>query len=262
MKTTAQKWILAAGALLLLAAGCAHVPEGAGNDPSDPWEKLNRQTYAFNSTVDTYVVRPLAKGYMFLLPDRARESVTNVFTNLGEPANALNNALQGKGERAAQSIFRFLINTSFGLGGLFDVAGKTTGLSVVKEDFGQTLGVWGVPSGPYLVLPLLGPSSVRDTAGLGADYLTYPLTYVDDPWASWGLYALDAVDIRANMMPATDLLEKSIDPYAMARGAYLSMRRNAIYDGNPPMDDEDWDDSEDQAAAGASHPEQSSAAKE
>lgn len=261
MKTTARKWILTVGALLL-AAGCAHVPESAGSDPTDPWEKLNRQTYAFNTVVDTYLVRPLAKGYMFVLPEAARESVTNVFTNLGEPSNALNNALQGKGKRAAQSVFRFLINTSFGLGGLFDVAGKTTGLSVVKEDFGQTLGVWGIPSGPYFVLPLLGPSSVRDTAGLGADYFTYPLTYMDDRGASWGLYAIDAVDIRANMMPATDLLEKSIDPYAMARGAYLSMRRNAMYDGNPPMDDEDWDGSEDQSATSADSSAKTSTAKE
>lgn len=248
MKTTVTKLALAVGAAALLV-GCAQVPPGAGSDPTDPWEKVNRQTYAFNTTVDTYLIRPVAKGYTFLMPDKARESVTNFFTNLGEPSNALNNALQGKGERAGQSVFRFLINTTFGLGGLFDVAGQTTGIAVAKEDFGQTLGVWGVPAGPYFVLPFLGPSSVRDTAGLAGDYATYPLTYLDNEWVSWGLYGAYAINTRANLIPATDLLAKSIDPYAMARGAYLSMRRNAVYDGNPPLDDDDWDADDDSAAA-------------
>ena len=195
MKTTVTKLALAVGAAALLV-GCAQVPPGAGSDPTDPWEKVNRQTYAFNTTVDTYLIRPVAKGYTFLVPDKARESI-----------------------------------------------------AVAKEDFGQTLGVWGVPAGPYFVLPFLGPSSVRDTAGLAGDYGTYPLTYLDNEWVSWGLYGAYAINTRANLIPATDLLAKSIDPYAMARGAYLSMRRNAVYDGNPPLDDDDWDADDDSAAA-------------
>ena len=136
-------------------AGCASVPDNAGQDPSDPWEKLNRNTFAFNQKVDTYLIRPAAKGYEFVVPEYARERIGNIYGNLNEPANVLNNALQGKGEGALVSLFRLMINTTLGLGGMYDVAGTAANQPARREDFGQTLAVWGVGNGPYFVIPFL-----------------------------------------------------------------------------------------------------------
>lgn len=228
--------LAATGVVLLLLSGCAQIPENSGNDPVDPWETMNRHTYAFNDTLDTYVARPIAKGYERVVPKDVREGVGNVFTNLEEPYNALNNTLQGKGEGALVSVFRFLINTTLGVGGIFDVAGKVGGQPERNEDFGQTLAVWGVPQGPYFVIPFLGPSTVRDAAAKPVGYFSAPMTYVPNDaigWGSWGVYA---VDLRAKLLPATDLLKDAVDPYLMAREAYLSTRKNAVYDGNPPFE--------------------------
>ena len=220
----------------LFVTGCTSVPPDAGSMPSDPWEKLNRQTYAFNQTVDSYVLEPVARGYTKIVPEPAREGVGNFFGNLREPRNVLNNSLQGKGEGALVSVFRFLINTSFGLGGIFDVAGEVGGQPERPEDFGQTLAVGGTPNGPYFVVPCLGPSTVRDAGGLAVDWGTSPVTYLENDLVSWGMWGLDGVDFRAKMLPATDLLKSAVDPYIMAREGYLSTRRNAVYDGNPPLD--------------------------
>lgn len=227
-------------------AGCVSVPENAGEDPSDPWETMNRNTFAFNQKVDTYVLKPIAKGYEYVVPEYARERIGNVYVNLNEPANALNNALQGKAEGALVSLFRLMINTTLGLGGMYDVAGITANQPTRREDFGQTLAVWGVGNGPYFVIPFLGPSTVRDTAGFGVDYLTAPQTWLDGGWAEWAAWGVLAVDYRLRMMPATDLLEDAIDPYLMAREAYLGARRNAVYDGNPPLDfpEDEFEDEE------------------
>ncbi len=223
---------LAAAAIL---AGCAEVPQGAGENPADPWEKMNRQTNAFNYIVDTYTVRPVAKAYIKVVPQGARDSVNNVFENMGEPKNALNNALQGKGERTLASVFRFLINTSFGLGGLFDVAGSVGNQPVCKEDFGQTLRVWGVPQGPYVVLPFLGPSTVTDAAGSAVGWYTEPFAYAENDYVKWGWTAADLFNLRVQMMPLTDGLRDAVDPYVMAREGYLAHRTNVQYDGNPPV---------------------------
>lgn len=225
----------AVAALTLFMVGCASVPEDAGQNPNDPWEKLNRQTYAMNTVLDDYLLQPVAKGYTKVIPQVVRNRVTGVFSNLGEPSNALNNALQGKAEGAFVSVFRLLINTTFGLGGMFDVAGEVGGQAERSEDFGQTLQVWGVPTGPYFVIPFLGPSTVTDASGLVVDYFSEPMTYVDDDKISWGAWVVYGVDFRARMLPATDLLKGAVDPYIMAREAYLSNRRNAVYDGNPPL---------------------------
>lgn len=242
----------AAGALLL--AGCASVTDNAGQNPNDPWEKMNRQTFVMNAAIDEYFARPIAKGYIWLVPQWGRDRVSGVFSNLGEPANALNNALQGKGEGAAVSVFRLLINTTFGLGGMFDVAGSVGGQAERSEDFGQTLQVWGVPTGPYFVIPFLGPSTVTDASGRVVGYFTSPMTYVDDDVVSWSAWGVAALDMRAKMMPATDLLRDAVDPYVMAREAYLSNRRNAVYDGEPPLTltpDEFEDEDEDAAKPAA-----------
>ncbi|MDR3898731.1 MAG: VacJ family lipoprotein [Duodenibacillus sp.] len=231
----------AKGALLGLAAalalaGCAQIPEGAGSDPHDPWEKMNRNTFAFNQKFDSLVLRPIAKGYQWAVPQVMRDSVGNVFVNLGEPSNILNNALQGKGEGALASLFRLMINTTLGVGGLFDVAGKAGNQPERAEDFGQTLAVWGVGSGPYFVIPFVGPSSVRDASGLVVDYFSEPMTYADEGAVEWGLWGLKVVDLRERLLPATDLLKGAVDPYLMAREAYLANRQNAVYDGNPPLE--------------------------
>lgn len=268
MKTLRRHTCLALCIAAALTAGCAQIPENAGTDPSDPWEKMNRQTYAFNDKVDTYVMRPIAKGYEAVVPETARESIHNVFVNLGEPANIMNNALQGKGEGALASLFRLLINTTLGVGGLFDVAGVHGGQPVRSEDFGQTLGVWGVGDGPYFVIPFLGPSSVRDTAGLGVGYFSQPQTYTDGGWIEWGAWGMYAVDARARLLPATDLLKEAVDPYVMAREAYLSNRKNAVWDGNPPFEfpedefedlDEEQDADPQQPAAGGDQNKQAGA---
>ncbi len=242
---TLQKILLGLAAAAALS-GCVSVPDNAGEDPSDPWEKLNRNTFAFNQKMDTYVLRPIAKGYEFVVPEYVRSRIGNIYVNLGEPSNAINNALQGKGESALVSLFRLMINTTLGLGGMYDVAGAAANQPVRKEDFGQTLAVWGVGSGPYFVIPFLGPSTVRDTGSLAVDYVTAPQTWLDGGWVEWGAWGVLAVDYRLRMMPATDLLKGAIDPYLMAREAYLGNRRNAIYDGNPPLEDFPEDEFEDE----------------
>lgn len=227
---------LAGAAAVLAVAGCAQIPEGAGNDPQDPWETLNRHTFAFNQKFDSVVLRPIAKGYQWAVPQVMRDSIGNVFVNLGEPSNILNNALQGKGEGALVSMFRLMINTTLGVGGLFDVAGVAANQPERSEDFGQTLAVWGVGEGPYFVIPFLGPSTVRDAGGLVVDYFSEPMTYADNDWVEWGLWGVKVVSVREKLLPATDLLKGAVDPYLMAREAYLSNRRNAVYDGNPPLE--------------------------
>ena len=137
--------VLCAAAFLV---GCAQIPPGAGENPDDPWEKLNRNTAAFNDTVDEYVMEPVARGYRSAVPNPVREGISNVFSNLGEPKNFLNNALQGNLDGAAASLYRLIVNTVFGLGGIFDVAGTVAGVAPREQGFGTTLGVWGVPSGP------------------------------------------------------------------------------------------------------------------
>ena len=152
---TLPKFALVLAAVASLA-GCVSVPDNAGQDPSDPWETMNRNTFAFNQKLDTYVYRPVAKGYEFVVPEYARERIGNIYVNLNEPANAINNALQGKGEGALVSLFRLMINTTLGLGGMYDVAGTAANQPTRREDFGQTLAVWGVGNGPYFVIPFLG----------------------------------------------------------------------------------------------------------
>ena len=149
----------AAAAVLL--AGCAQVPPNAGENPSDPYERVNRNIYAFNDSIDRAVFRPVAETYVEWTPEWVRTRVSNVVDNLGDPGNAVNNTLQGKVDRGIESLMRFLVNSTFGIAGIFDVADEI-GLKRHSEDFGQTLGVWGVGSGSYLVLPILGPSSTRD----------------------------------------------------------------------------------------------------
>ena len=212
-------------------AGCA-----TGAKPRDPFEGLNRKVYAFNETVDKAVLKPVAKGYVTVVPALARKGVTNFFSNLGMVVTTLNDALQLKGTKVPVDFARFTTNVVFGLGGLIDVASELN-IESRNEDFGQTLGHWGVNSGPYLVIPLLGPSSVRDASGLVVDVFASPLVYVEDgePRLMWGLFALDIIDSRANLLHAETFLDTAaIDRYSFLRDTYLQRREYLVHDGNPP----------------------------
>ncbi len=237
--------LLAMLAQLLLLTGCAST---SGNlEMSDPLERYNRVMYSFNEKIDTYAMKPVARGYQAITPDFVDKGVTNFFNNLDDVTTLINNLLQFKAEAALSDLGRITINTSLGLFGLVDVA---TAFNLTKndEDFGQTLGYWGVAPGPYIVLPFWGPSTLRDSLGLGGDYFTEPYTYVSDQQTRYGLFALEVIDTRADLLSASRILEQStFDPYAFLRDAYLQQRRNQVFDGNPPLGQEDdflFDDEE------------------
>ncbi|CAJ0799400.1 Intermembrane phospholipid transport system lipoprotein MlaA [Ralstonia condita] len=220
-----------AGATMLLA-GCATGPNA---NPADPIEPFNREVFRINEDFDKGVLKPVAQKYVDVVPSPARTAVSNFFSNAGDVYSAVNNLLQLKGTAALEDTMRVAINTVLGLGGLIDIA-SDAGLSKHKEDFGQTLGVWGVPAGPYIVWPLLGPSTVRDTAGFLVDWQMDPLTYFDST-ATYSLAVLRVVDVRASLLGASNVLEQgAVDKYTFLRDAYLQRRRYLIYDGNLPED--------------------------
>lgn len=215
----------------LLLSSCATV---SAPDDRDPWESFNRSVFEFNDDFDKGIGQPVAEAYKDYLPGAVQTGVNNFFSNIDDILVVFNDLLQFKFEQAAQDFGRFTFNTTFGLLGLFDVA---THMDMPKhnEDFGQTLATWGVGNGPYLVLPFLGPSNVRDTTGLVVDAYVSPLVNIEDNETRWGLIVLRAIDKRSNLLEATRLMEKSgIDPYVFMRNAYYQHRENVIYDGAPP----------------------------
>jgi len=216
----------------LLTTSCATV---SAPDERDPWESFNRSIYSFNDTFDRAIARPVAEAYQYVLPDFIETGISNFFSNLGDVVVIVNDILQFKFEQAAQDFSRLIMNTTFGLLGFIDVASHME-LPKHNEDFGQTLATWGIGDGAYLVLPFLGPSSVRDTMGLAVD-LSYldPVIFTEDDEVRWGLIALRAIDRRADLLEATRIMDKSgIDPYVFMRNAYFQVRENQIHDGNPP----------------------------
>jgi phospholipid-binding lipoprotein MlaA len=221
--------------VLPLVVACTLCGCAAGPNPRDPMEPFNRKVYAFNDGLDKAVLKPVAKGYVAVVPEIARRGVTNFFNNLGMIVTTLNDALQLKGTKVPVDIARFLTNTVFGLGGLIDVATELK-IENRKEDFGQTLGYWGVGSGPYLVLPFFGPSSTRDGPGLAVDIVTSPLYYWDaDAEIRWALFGLDVVNTRANLLGAEKFLDTAaMDRYSFLRDTYLQRREYLIHDGNMP----------------------------
>jgi phospholipid-binding lipoprotein MlaA len=219
------------GLLLGLLTGCATGPTA---NPQDPLEPYNRSMFAFNDAVDRTVLKPVATAYRDNVPSLIRQGVNNFFANLEDAWSVVNNLLQLKGAAAAESFMRFNVNTFFGLAGVLDVASEM-GMEKHPEDFGQTLGHWGIGPGPYVVLPLLGPSSVRDTVALPVDYKGDLVTRVEDVPVRNSLAGLRIVDTRAKYLGLDKVMEQAaLDKYSFTRDAYLQRRRSAVYDGNPP----------------------------
>src|SRR5512140_2090398 len=221
--------LVAAGALAGLG-GCATGPNA---NPRDPFEPLNRSVMQFNDGVDAVALKPTATAYRNVLPPLVRTGVSNFFSNLSDPWSGVNSALQFKFHDAAENIIRFGINTVFGLGGVLDIASELN-IERHREDFGQTLGRWGVPAGPYLVLPFFGPSTVRDAIALPVDRRADPLHEVQGWDARWSLYVLRTVDQRANLLRAGSVLDQAaLDKYSFTRDAHLQRRRAEILDNKP-----------------------------
>lgn len=225
------KATLLALAFPVLLGGCA-----TSGDPRDPLEGFNRAMFAFNEGVDTVLIRPVAQGYDAVMPTPIRTGVTNFFGNVADLFIGVNNLLQGKPAHAASDFGRVAINSTIGILGLFDVATEM-GLDKHEEDFGQTFGRWGVGTGAYVVLPLFGPRTLRDTVGLVLDVSTDPVANLGDVSTRNSLAALRLIDNRADLLPADRVIaEAALDKYAYVRDAYLQRRRSLVHDGNPPRE--------------------------
>ncbi len=226
-----QNKLRAAGIGLLLAAALGAAQAQSSNDPLEGW---NRVVFGFNEGLDKALLKPVASGYKAVVPELARYGVSNFFGNFGDGWSAINQLLQGKPVAAAQMTMRVATNTLFGIGGLFDVA-SDLGIERQSEDFGQTLGRWGLPPGPYIVWPLLGPSSLRDTTALPLDLSWRPATLSDDVATRWGLSTLQLIDVRTSLLDAGRMVDDiALDKYVFIRDGYLARRRSLVYDGDPP----------------------------
>jgi phospholipid-binding lipoprotein MlaA len=229
-------WIKRSASLALLAGvlalqGCATVKTA---DARDPWESMNRSVYQFNDVVDTVAIKPAAQLYVKVLPSFVRTGVGNFLGNLGDVWSMTNSALQLKGQATAETFMRINVNTFLGLGGVLDVATEMR-LEKRKEDFGQTLGHWGVKPGPYVVLPLLGPSTLRDTLALPLDMRGDASQQFSDEATRNALTVTRVLDIRSGLLQTVDVVKAaSLDPYSFVRDGFLQKRRNDIHDGNPP----------------------------
>jgi phospholipid-binding lipoprotein MlaA len=221
---------------VLVLAGCA-----TSGNPKDPIEGFNRAMFAFNDGLDTVVIKPVAKGYDAVLPSPVKTGVSNFFGNIADLFVGVNNVLQGKVSEGASDFGRVAVNTTIGLLGVLDVATEM-GLEKHNEDFGQTFGSWGVGDGAYVVLPIFGPRTARDTVGLVLDMKADPMGDLDHVPTKNTLTVLRLIDGRAGFLPADKVIEEaSLDKYSYIRGAYLQRRRNLIYDGNAPRQT-DFDD--------------------
>lgn len=211
------------------------VAKPAAPDTNDPFEGFNRAMYSFNEWFDRNFFKPVSKGYRAVVPSPVRTGIGNFFSNLHEPIVVISDLFQGKFKQALSDTGRFLVNTTVGIGGLFDPA-RHMGMPRHNEDFGQTLAVWGIGDGPYLVLPFFGPSNLRDATGDVVDWQIYPPNRIEETSTTDKLLVLEMIDKRAQRLEATDILEQAAgqDPYTFVREAYRQRRRHLIYDGNPP----------------------------
>ena len=239
-RRVAACWLVGAAALAL--NGCASTAGTRG----DPLEEMNRAVFSFNEAFDKALLKPVATGYQAALPEFVRNSIENFFNNFNDAWSAVNQLLQAKPAAALEMGLRFGANTVFGFGGFVDIAGA--GIERRQEDFGQTLGRWGMPPGPYLVLPILGPSTVRDTTGLVLDIQAVPEAFLDQGPERFALTTLHVISVRAGLLSATRALDEiALDKYSLIRDGYLARRRRLVYDGNPPDEPEtpDNDNTED-----------------
>ena len=224
--------VILAGVMTL--SGCASFRTAA---PGDPIEPINRGIYSFNSTFDHYLLKPIAKGYDAVVPSLVKTGVSNVFQNMSDAQSLVSDALQLKGAKFGDDLGRVMLNTTFGIGGMFDLATQL-GIERGNEDIGQTLGYWGIGAGPYLVIPFLGPSSLRDAVGRFGDSKVNPLSYVSSVPVRNSLTGLGVVDARVGLFPAEDLLNQaSLDKYTFLRSAYLQRRQSLVLDGKRPKDE-------------------------
>jgi phospholipid-binding lipoprotein MlaA len=237
----------------VLCAACASAPTDPANpdappparSPADPWEPLNRGLYIGTRAIDRATLRPISIGYGVVVPGVIRQSISNFSLNLRAPLNIINNFLQGKLGDGFRQTGRFVMNTTFGLGGLIDVA-TGVGIDVVNEDFGQTLAVWGVPDGPYVYVPFLGPRTLRDATMIPLDFLADPLFHYNNASVRDKVYLVRAISVRHRLLSAEELLKDAYDPYIALREAYLQRRQFLIYDGDPPEDEDLYEDFDDE----------------
>jgi len=233
IRRLAAPLLLGAAAL----AGCASMPAG-DTARGDPWERVNRQTFAFNELVDQIAIKPAAQIYQAVVPSLVRKGVDNVFGNVGDAWTTLNLFLQAKPAAGLKMGMRTATNTVLGVGGVFDVAEEAGLERFTSEDLGQTLGFWGIQSGPYLVLPLLGPSTLRDTTARLLEVNDSPISHLwHEPRDYNPALALQLLSTRASLLNAGRVFDEiALDKYVLMRDAYLSRRRSLIYDGEPPDD--------------------------
>ena len=230
--------------LSAVLAGCASLPKGEKPDPRDRFERFNRSIYAFNTKADHLILRPVARGYVKVTPAPVRNSVHNFLENLVYTKTIINDFLEGKWRDGGTDTARLLLNTTVGIGGLFDPASKA-GLDRHHTDFGETLGIWGVHSGPYLMLPILGPSTVRDAIGLLPDEYSALPAYIRPVWIPYAIGAMQGIDIRVGLLDEDKLLDSAYDPYAFVRNVWLQRREFLIHGDTsaapevlPPSDDD------------------------
>ena len=229
-----------------LLSACVTLPPNSQRSPQDPWESWNRGVYNFNDKLDRAIAKPVAKAYVRVIPEPVRIGVTNFFANLEQPTVMVNDALQGKFLAAANDLGRFVLNSTLGLAGILDPA-TSAGLAHNDEDFGQTLGKWGVHAGPFIEIPILGPSDLRDAPARLVDTYTNPRGYIKNDYIRYGLYLPDFTDRRAALLSLDDTLQNTYDPYAFVRDAYLQRRAYKVSDGKAAADDVLVDPGEDPA---------------
>lgn len=229
--------------LLALLTSCAAKNGTGQEDVSDPFEPVNRGIYSFNDVADTWILRPLAKGYVWIAPPVVRTGINNFLDNLFYPVDILNALLQGKFAATVEGLGRFGMNTTLGFAGILDPA-TDAGLEKLNEDFGQTLGVWGVPEGPYIMVPFFGPRTVRSGVGSLVDFFVSPLFAISDSKVRWGLFIAVTIQTRSTLLKIDEDVRRAFDPYAFVRDSYMQHREYLRYDGNPPEDDLFFDDEE------------------
>ena len=230
-------------AMFVLSACAGNIPAAPKDQRAeyDPWEPLNRRVSNFNEGLDKVTLRPLAKGYQAIMPGFVEQGVHNFSVNLLGPMFVINNFLQGKPGRGGKEFGRFLINSIIGIGGLFDVA-TNMGIDSSPETWGQTFAVWGIADGPYVVVPVLGPRTLSGAFAIPLDFLSDPTFYLEDSTDKWIIYGIRAIDLRMQLFTAEELIADSYDRYLAIRESFLQNRRYRIYDGNPPEDDDFYDE--------------------